>query len=155
MIGGGRRADGRRDVVVSRRDIGDHGAQHVERRVVADPAFPLHVHLNFVERNVARPFDHDLNAAPAATADEFAELVQFGELGFVAGIRQAAGAQPVAERHRHVVLEQIAMISSHRVKKGFSRRWWTIHFARMAPPRLTIPSLRFKAMGTSRLRMPA
>ena len=55
------RTDRRRDVVVSRCDVGDQRAQRVERRFVAEFVFFLDLFLDLIERNVARPFDHGLN----------------------------------------------------------------------------------------------
>ena len=44
---------------------------------------------------------------------EFAERFQFGELRCVVGVGDRAGAQPVAQRERHVVLRfMISQISS-------------------------------------------
>ena len=50
--GGQGAADGGRDVIVARGDVGDDGAQHVEGRAVTEPALQLHVELDLVEPNI-------------------------------------------------------------------------------------------------------
>ena len=69
---------------------------------------PLHflvdLFFNFVERDVARAFDHHLDVVLPGLLGEFAEDLQFGELRFVAGVGDAAGTQAVAKRKTHVVL---------------------------------------------------
>jgi hypothetical protein len=57
-------------------------------------------------RNVAGAFDHDLHVMLPGDAGQFAQRLQFGELGFVAGVGQAAGAQAVSEREAYVVLRE-------------------------------------------------
>jgi len=54
-------ADGAGDMVVAREDVGDDRAEHVEGGVVAEAAVGLHVEGDFVERDVAGAFDHDLD----------------------------------------------------------------------------------------------
>ena len=52
---------------------------------------------------MAGAFDHDLYVVFPRFAGQFAQGVQFGELRFVVGIGNAAGAQAVAEAERYVV----------------------------------------------------
>ena len=52
---------------------------------------------------MARAFDHDLYVVFPCFGSQFAQGVQLGELGFVVGIGNTAGAQAVAEAERHVV----------------------------------------------------
>ena len=55
------RSDGRGDVVVAGRDVGDQRAQRVERSFVAEFVFFFHLLLDLIDRNVAGAFDHDLH----------------------------------------------------------------------------------------------
>ena len=93
----------RGDVVVAGSDVGDERAERVEGRAVAELDFFVDLLFDLVERNVAGAFDHDLNIVLPGDAGQFAESFEFGELGFVAGVGKAAGAQAVAERERDVV----------------------------------------------------
>ena len=101
---GHRRADGARDVVVARRDVGDERPEDVERRLVAELDLLLHVHLDLIERDVARPFDHDLDVLLPRALGELAEGRELRELGLVARVREAARPEAVARADRHVVL---------------------------------------------------
>ena len=109
-----RRADRARDVVVGRRDVGDQRAQRIERRLAANRELLLHVGLDLVHRHVAGPFDHHLAAMPPGDLRQLAQRLQLGELGAVVGVRDRPGAQPVAERERHVVVRMMSQISSKR-----------------------------------------
>ena len=97
-------ADGRRDVVVAWRDIGDQRAQRVERRFVAELVFLLHLQLDLVHGNVAGALDHHLHVVLPGLLGQLAQRLQLRELRLVAGVGDAAGAQAVAERKAHVVL---------------------------------------------------
>ena len=66
-----RRADGAGDVVVARRHVGDDGPQHVKRRAVAQALFQHHVAGDFVQRHVARPFDHHLDVLLPSLFSQF------------------------------------------------------------------------------------
>ena len=99
-----RRADGARDVVVAGRDVGHERAEHVERRLVAELHLLLHVHLDLIERHVARALDHHLHVLLPGALRELAERLELGELRGVARVGEAAGAQAVARADRHVVL---------------------------------------------------
>ena len=96
-------ADGRRDVVVAGRDIGDQRAQRVKRRFVAELVFLLHLQLDLVHRDVARPLDHHLHVELPGLLGQLAQRLQLRELRLVARIGHAAWTQPVAERKAHVV----------------------------------------------------
>ena len=62
-------ADGGRDMIVARRDVGDERPQHVEGRVVAQALLQLHVGGDLVERHVARALHYHLHARiPRAAA---------------------------------------------------------------------------------------
>ena len=50
------------------------------------------------------PLDHHLHVVLPGLLGEFAQRLQLGELRLVAGVRQAAGTQPVPQREAHVVL---------------------------------------------------
>ena len=71
-----RRTDRTRDVVISRRAVDHHRAEHVERRVITPLLFALHIHRHFVERNVPRSLDHRLHVGGTAAAHKFAEHVE-------------------------------------------------------------------------------
>ena len=109
-----RRADRRRDVVVAGRDVGDERAERVERRLVADLLLAAHVHLELVQRHVARALDHHLHVALPGALRQLAERVELGELRGVAGVGDRARPQPVAERERDVVLAADLEHSSKR-----------------------------------------
>ena len=116
---GDRAANGRRNVVVARRDIGHQRPQHVERRVVTQGLLDLHVGRNFVERHVSWALDHDLYVALPCARGKKAQLNEFAYLARVGGVAHAARAQRVAERNGHVVLvqniEQFVVVLEERV----------------------------------------
>src|SRR5277367_3384074 len=93
-----RGADRAGNVVVTWRDVRDERAERIERRFVAQLVLFLHLHLDLIERNMSRTFDHHLHIIFPSFFREFAENAQLGKLCFVARIREAAGTQPVAER---------------------------------------------------------
>ena len=55
-----RSADGRRDVIVSRRDVGNDRSQYIERCSHADALLHLHVGRHLIEGHMSRTFYHDL-----------------------------------------------------------------------------------------------
>ena len=86
-------------MVVAGGDVGHERAEHVERRLVAELHLLLHVHLDLVER--ARgpgPSIITCTSFSQARFGQLAERLQLGELGRVAGVGEAAGAEAVAER---------------------------------------------------------
>lgn len=91
------RADARGDVVIPRRDVRDQWPECVERCFAAHLKLLFHILFDLVHRHVARPFDHDLHVLFPRAVGELAKGVEFGELRFVVGIRNAAGAQAIAE----------------------------------------------------------
>ena len=97
-------ADGAGDVIVAGSDVGDERAERVEGRFVAKLVFFFHLQLDLIERDVAGTFDHRLHVVFPGFFGELAEDFQFGELRFVAGVGEAAGAESVAEREADVVL---------------------------------------------------
>ena len=118
--GGERAADRRRDVVIARRDVRHQGAKNVERRIVAQPLFELHVRCNLVERHVPRPFHHDLDAALPRAVDECAEVHEFRNLCTIRRIGKAAGTQTIAQTDRRIVLlANIENIIEVRVERIF------------------------------------
>ena len=69
---------------------------------------------------MARAFDHDLYVVFPCFGGQFAQGVQFGELRFVVGIGNAAGAQAVAEAERHIIrLHDFADFVEMRVEEVF------------------------------------
>src|SRR5713101_6359872 len=101
-----RRANRRRDVVVSRRNVGHERAQRVEGSFIAVFVFQFHLLLDLVHRYVAGAFDHDLDIMFPGNFREFAEGFEFGKLGFVAGVGDAAGTQAIAEREADIILRE-------------------------------------------------
>src|SRR5579885_2132294 len=97
------RADGGGDVIVAGSDIGDQRPESVEGRAVAVFDFLIHLLLDFVERNVARAFDHDLNVAFPGFLGEFTQGFELGKLGLVGSVGHAAWTQAIAEGEADVV----------------------------------------------------
>ena len=54
-------SDGRRNVVVSRRNVRDNGTQHIEGGIVANTFFHDHIGGNLVHGHMARTFHHYLD----------------------------------------------------------------------------------------------
>ena len=91
-------------MVVAGSDVGDQRAERVERSFVAEFDFFFDLLLDLVHGDVAGAFDHDLHVVLPGFLGEFAESLEFGELGFVAGVGDAAGTKAVAEGEADVVL---------------------------------------------------
>ena len=53
--------------------------------------------------HMAGAFDHDLDIVLPGDLGELAQRFQFGELSFIVGVGDGAGAQPVSQAERHVV----------------------------------------------------
>ena len=87
------RADGRRDVIVARRDVGGQRPEHVEGRLEAGVALLLHVHLDLIHRDVSRPLDHHLHVVRPGPLGERTEDFQLGELRLIRRIGEAAWTQ--------------------------------------------------------------
>ena len=81
-----RGADGGRDVVVARGDVGREGSERVERRLVAPLQLLIHVLLDHVHRHVARAFVHDLHATIPGARGQLTLRLEFGELRVVVGV---------------------------------------------------------------------
>ena len=90
-------------MVVAGGDVGNERAKCIERRFKAVLKLFGHVFFHALQRHMAWAFDHDLYVVFPCFAGQFAQGVQFGELGFVVGIGNAAGTQAVAEAERYVV----------------------------------------------------
>ena len=84
-------------MVVAGGDVGNERAEGVERRFKAVLQLFGHIFFDALQRYMARAFDHDLDVVFPRFGGQFAQSVQLGELGFVVGIGNAAGAQTVAE----------------------------------------------------------
>ena len=93
----------RSDVVVAGGDVGNERAEGVERRFKAVLQLFGHIFFDALQRYMAGAFDHHLYVMLPRFGGQFAQSVQLGELGFVVGIGNTAGAQAVAEAERHVV----------------------------------------------------
>ena len=96
----------RGDVVIARRHIGGQRPKRIERRLVAGRQLAVHVFLDLVHRHMAGAFDHHLDVVLLGDLVQFAQRLQFGELGGVIGVGGRAGAQTVAQAERHVILLQ-------------------------------------------------
>ena len=69
---------------------------------------------------MAGAFDHHLHIVPLRDLVEFAQRIQFGELGGVIGVGGRAGTQTVAQAERHIVLlQQFANLFKVRVEEIF------------------------------------
>src|SRR5215831_10042300 len=98
------RSDRAGDVIVTGRDIGDQRTQRVEGRLVAHLALLDDLELDLVHRNVAGALNHHLDIVFPGFLGELAQGFQLGELGFIAGIGDAAGTQTIAQREAHIML---------------------------------------------------
>ena len=112
-------ADGGGDVVVARGDIGYEGAEHVERRVVAQALLQAHVRLDLVERHMAGTLHHDLHAGVPGALGELADLDELGDLPGVGCVVGATRAHGVADGDGHIVgvqdLEDLVIVLIERV----------------------------------------
>src|SRR6266567_9434516 len=99
-----RRTDSRRDVIVSRSNVGNERPEGIEGRFVAKLAFFIHLLLDLVHRNMAWAFDHDLHVILPGLLGKLTQSFQLGELRFIAGVGNTAGTEPVAERKGYVML---------------------------------------------------
>ena len=98
--------DGRGDVIVSGRDVGNQRAKRIERRCIAVFDFFIHLLFDLIHGNVPRPFDHDLDIVFPGFLRQLAQSLKLGKLGFVAGVGDAARPQAVAEGIRDIMLGQ-------------------------------------------------
>ena len=98
-----RRADGGGDVVVARGDVGGQRAKRIEGGLVAAFELLVHVLLDELHGDVSGALDHGLHIVLPGGLREFAQGLEFRELGFVVGIRDGSGPQAVAEGEGHVV----------------------------------------------------
>ena len=98
-----RGADGGRDVVIARGDVGGERSERVERGLVAPLQLLVHVLLDHVHRHVAGAFVHDLHAALPGAGGELALRLEFGELGIVIGVGDGTGTEAVADREADVI----------------------------------------------------
>ena len=94
---GGGAADCGGYMVVAGGDVGDERAEYVEWSAVAEFLLDFHVVLNLVEGYVAGAFDDDLAVFLLCPFGEFCDCFEFGELGFVGGVCDAAGTEAVTE----------------------------------------------------------
>ena len=114
------RTDGRGDVVVAGRDIGDEGTEGIEGGIGSPVLLQLVVFLNHIERDVAGALDHDLDVVLPGATGELADGLQLRKLCGVIGVREAAGAQAVAEGEGDVVAgEDFAELVEVLIKEGF------------------------------------
>ena len=114
-----RRADGARDMVVSRSDVGHQRAERVERRFVADLLLLADIHFDLVQRNVSGSLYHHLHVAFPGTFRQLPECLQFGELRLVTRVRDGSRAQRISQRNSDVIrsenLEQLVVMFVERV----------------------------------------
>ena len=97
-------SDGGSDMVVTGRDVGHERPEHVERRIVAQALFHLHVRRDLIERHMPRTFHHDLHACIPRTLRELADFNELGDLRCVTCVVAGARTHCVANGNGHVVL---------------------------------------------------
>ena len=115
-----RRADAAGDVVVAGRDVGRERAERVEGRLAADFELLFHVLLDLVHRHMAGALDHHLHVRLPGAVGELAERIEFGELRFVVGVGDRAGAQAVAEAVGDVIgLHDLGDVVEMLVEEAF------------------------------------
>ena len=100
------RADGRRNMVVTRCDVRHDGAERIERRIVAFFYLALHILLNLVHGHVAGTFDESLHILVPSTLHKLAHRVEFCKLRFIVGIVRRPRTQSVSQRDGHIILCQ-------------------------------------------------
>ena len=100
------RADGRRNMVVTRCDVRHDGAERIERRIVAFFYLALHILLNLVHGHVAGTFDESLHILVPSTQHKLAHRVEFCKLRFIVGIVRRPRTQSVSQRDGHIILCQ-------------------------------------------------
>ena len=93
----------RGDVVVAGGDVGRQRPQCVEGGLAARLQLLVHIGLDLVHGHVAGAFDHDLDVMLPGNLGQLAQGRKLGELGFVVGVGDGAGAQAVAEAEGDVV----------------------------------------------------
>ena len=109
--------DRRGDVVVTRSNVGDQGAEHIEGCLAAFLHLLFDVELDLVEGDVARAFDHDLHVMLPGATGQFAKGLQLSQLGRVGGIVLTSRTQRISEREGAVVtLEDLADVIEARVE---------------------------------------
>ena len=85
----------RGNVVVPRSDISRQGAQCVERRFLASLQLLFHVDLDEMHRDMAWPFDHDLDIVLPGNVGQFPQSVQLGELSVVVCVGDGTRSETV------------------------------------------------------------
>ena len=104
-------------VVVAGCDVCDEWAEYVKWGVVTEFLLDFHVVFNLVEWYVAGAFDDDLAVFLLGPFCEFGDGFQFGELGVVGGVGDAAWAEAITERKADVVLgHYVAEVVEHFVE---------------------------------------
>ena len=98
-----RATNSRRDMIVSRSDIGRQRAQRIERRSMAGILLFLHILMNLIHGNMARAFDNHLYELLPSYFRQFSHRVKLGELCRVVRVIDRTGAKPVSDRDRHVI----------------------------------------------------
>src|SRR5260370_30340605 len=95
--------DRARDVIVAGGDIGDERPQGVEGSLETVPKLFVHIFLDALHRYVTGTFDHHLYVMVPSAFCQLAECAQFGELGFIVGVINRAGAKTIAQTERNVI----------------------------------------------------
>ena len=97
-------ADGTRDVVIARCDVGDQRSEDIERCAHAQRLLYFHVCRNLVERNVTRTLDHDLYVVRPCALGQLAQTNQLLDLADIGRVSQTARTAGVAQRYGDVIL---------------------------------------------------
>jgi len=110
--------DGAGDVVVAGGDVGDQRTQHIEGGLGALLHLLAHVEFDLIHGHMARALHHHLNVVLPGAAGEFAEGLQFRQLGLIGGVVQTAGTQRIPQGEGAVVaLEDLADVVEAGVER--------------------------------------
>ena len=91
-------------MIVAGRDIGDKRTERIEGRLVTHLTLFNYLHLDLIQRDMTRAFDHDLDVGFPSLLRQLTQRLEFGELSGVAGIGDAAGPETVTEGVADVIL---------------------------------------------------
>ncbi len=96
-------ADGRRNVIVARGDIGHERSQYIERCPVTDGLLHLHIRRDLIHRHMSRSFDHDLHILLPGALRELPKPDQLSDLRCIRRIGKAPRPAGITKRDRHII----------------------------------------------------
>src|SRR5450432_2371608 len=85
------------NVIVAGGDVGDERPQGVEGSLKTVPKLLVRILLDALHRYVTGTFNHHLYVMFPGAFCQLAERAQFGELGFIIGVINRAGAKTIAQ----------------------------------------------------------